>query len=99
MDATSLITPSDTKKSVNRTHTFMIINVVIIVLSLGATIGWLLYANSKKKYPFEKYTRDTAPPGLTKMSTLNLPNQGTASTVANTDNTAPTGGAAHANNS
>ena len=79
MDATNLITPSDTKTTIKHTHHFMIANVVVIVLSLIGTIGWIVYASEKKKYPYEKYVRNTGPPGTTKMSNVKLPGTGNSS--------------------
>lgn len=68
MDATSLVTPSDTHKSIKKTHIFMIVNAIIIFLALGGTVGWLFYARSKKIYPFKPYVRNTGPPGTVKVS-------------------------------
>ena len=79
MDATSLITPSDTHKGVKKTHIFMIVNMVVIILALGGTIGWLVYAASNNKYPYEKYNRKTGPPGTVKISTMKLPATGASS--------------------
>tara|TARA_Y100000310_G_C20565152_1_gene755119 strand:+ start:169 stop:438 length:270 start_codon:yes stop_codon:yes gene_type:complete len=73
MDATSLVTPSDSHTTIKHTHHFMIANVVVMVLALAGTIGWIAYASEKKKYPYEKYVRKTGPPGTTKMSTIKLP--------------------------
>ena len=63
MDATSLITPSDTHKTIKHTHLFMIANMVVMVLALGGVIGWLVYASKHKKYPYKPYVRKTGPPG------------------------------------
>ena len=79
MDATKLITPSDTKSTVHRTHMFLIVNMVIIMLALGGFVGWLFYAKNNKKFPYEKYTRTTGPPGTNSMKDMNFPNQGKSS--------------------
>lgn len=68
MDATSLVTPSDTPKTIKNTHIFIIVNAIIIFLALGGTVGWLFYARSKKTYPFKPYVRSTGPPGTIKLS-------------------------------
>jgi hypothetical protein len=68
MDATSLITPSDTHQSVKRTHLFMIANAVVILIALFGTVGWLFIAAHKKWYPYKPYTRNTGPPGTQKMT-------------------------------
>lgn len=68
MDATNLITPSDTRQSIRNTHLFMIINVVIIVAVLFGTVGWLFAAENKKWYPYNSYVRNTGPPGTHKMT-------------------------------
>lgn len=67
MDATSLVTPSDTDKSIRHTHIFMIFNIVVILGALFGTIGWLFAAKHKKWYPYKTYTRNTGPPGTHKM--------------------------------
>ena len=68
MSVASLITPSDTHTSVKQTHMFLIANMVVIVLILGGTIGWLFYASKEKKYPYKQYTRKTGPPGTHPMN-------------------------------
>ena len=72
MDASDLVTHSDTKKSIRDTHIFMIINSVIIVILIGAAVGWLFYAKSKDKWPFERYVRGGGPPGTIKVDPENL---------------------------
>jgi hypothetical protein len=69
MDATSLVTPSDTGKSIRHTHIFMIINAVVMLGALFGTIGWLFAARDKKWYPYKPYVRKTGPPGTHKMDT------------------------------
>jgi len=71
MDVTHLVTPSDNATTIKRTHHFMIANAVVIVLFLLGTIGWLVFAKEKKKYPYETYTRNTGPPGTTEMKNYN----------------------------
>lgn len=82
MDATNLITPSDTKTTIKHTHHFMIANVVIIILTLVGTIGWLAYAKENSKYPYEKYVRATGPPGTVKWSSIIHPKTGTTGAAA-----------------
>ena len=67
MDATKLVTPSDTGKSIKQTHLFLIGNIGVIVLALIGTVLWLVLAAKDNKYPYEKYTRTTGPPGTQKM--------------------------------
>ena len=78
MDATHLITPSDTHLTIKRTHMFIIGNLIVILLSLFGTIGWLFYAKHNNQYPYKKYNRTTGPPKTHKMSTFKLPNQGSS---------------------
>jgi hypothetical protein len=86
MDTTHLITPSDTKTTIKRTHHFMIANVVVIILTLVGTIGWIAYAKENSKYPYEKYVRATGPPGTVKWSSIIHPKTGTTGAAAASSN-------------
>ena len=93
MDATNLITPSDTKTTIKHTHHFMIANVVVIVLTLIGTIGWLVYAKENSKYPYKKYIRATGPTGTVKLPDIKLPGTGTTSGASSGTGGTGTGGA------
>ena len=67
MDTTHLLTHKDTNKSVRSTHIFIIINIVVMIVFLGGTIGWLLYAHSHNKWPYDPYVRQSGPPGTQSM--------------------------------
>ena len=96
MDATKLVTPSDTGKSIKQTHLFLIGNIGVIVLALIGTVLWLVLAAKDNKYPYEKYTRTTGPPGTQKMYNYKpvSNSSGTSGTNGTTTNGAATNGAA-----
>lgn len=73
MGAASLVTPSDTTQSIKKTHMFLIANMVVIFVVLAGTIGWIVYAISNDKFPFQKYVRATGPPGTQKITEINKP--------------------------
>jgi hypothetical protein len=63
MDTTHLLTHTDTHVTVKRTRMFMIANLVAMVSILAGSVGWILYANSSKKWPYEPYIRKSGPHG------------------------------------
>jgi len=96
MDSTHLITHKDTSATIKRTHTFLIINIIAMVIIVGGSLGWLIYAHSSKKWPYDPYVRKSGPHGTVKYSDYlkNHPtNKTTGGTSATgTDATAATGG-------
>ena len=84
MDATKLVTPSDTGKTIKQTHLFLIGNIGVIVLALIGTVLWIVLAAKDNKYPYEKYTRTTGPPGTQKMHNYKpVSDGGTSGTTTN----------------
>lgn len=79
MDASHLVTPGETKASVNSTRTFLKVNIGIMLFVLIAWGAWMGYANSKKKWPYEPYERKTGPPGTQPINKFNLPGTGSSS--------------------
>jgi hypothetical protein len=63
MDTTHLLTHKDTHDTVKRTRMFMIANLVAMVSILAGSVGWILYANSSKKWPYKPYIRKSGPHG------------------------------------
>ena len=63
MDTTHLLTHKDTHVTVKRTKMTMIINLVLMLVILVGAVGWILYANSSKKWPYNPYVRKAGPPG------------------------------------
>ena len=68
MDMSHLVTSTDDAKKIKSTHIFIIVNFVITILVIAATIGWLFYAKSKEKWPFEEYIRKSGPKGTSPVS-------------------------------
>ena len=68
MDSRHLITHKDTSATIKSTHTFLIINIIAMVILVGGSIGWLVYAHSSNKWPYEPYVRKSGPHGTIKMS-------------------------------
>lgn len=87
MDSRHLITHKDTSATIKRTHTFLIINIIAMVILVSGSIGWLVYAHSSNKWPYEPYVRKSGPPGTTKLSDYIKTHQGNGSEV--TDTTTP----------
>lgn len=79
MDATYLVTPGETHASIKDTHTFIKINIILSVIILIGWGAWMGYANHKKKWPYDEYTRKTGPPGTQALRDVNMPGTGTSS--------------------
>lgn len=96
MDSTHLITHKDTSATIKRTHTFLIINIIAMVIIVGGSLGWLIYAHSSKKWPYDPYVRKSGPHGTVKYSNYfkNHPaNKTTASATGSSAATGTAGGA------
>ena len=93
MDSTHLITHKDTSATIKRTHTFLIINIIAMVIIVGGSLGWLIYAHSSKKWPYEPYVRKSGPHGTAKLSDyLNKHKSDGNASATGTDATAATDG-------
>ena len=63
MDTTHLITHRDTHETIKSTHMFIIANIVIILLILFGSVGWIFYSQHAKIWPYKPYIRKAAPQG------------------------------------
>tara|TARA_Y100001973_G_C5109162_1_gene286755 strand:+ start:582 stop:926 length:345 start_codon:yes stop_codon:yes gene_type:complete len=95
MDATKLLLPTDNPATVHRTHMFIIANLAVMIIAFIITIGWIIYADSNKKWPFAKYIRTTGPRGAVKMFGVD----GWMNKGRNADSSTAAGGATASNQS
>lgn len=87
MDSRHLITHKDTSATIKSTHTFLIINIIVMVILVGGSIGWLVYAHSSNKWPYEPYVRKSGPHGTIKMADHLNKHQGASTPASGTSST------------
>jgi len=82
MDQSHLITHNDTHSTIKKTHTFLILNIVAMAIILIGGVGWIIYAHSSNKWPYEPYVRKSGPHGSVRMADFIKKHQANATTPA-----------------